>query len=128
VGVSERSPGSVWDTIERAADEFHAPIAGAMNRAGIAIPIDVPGPRLEGQGLSFRTLKPRDEGEGIVARCVNLTRRRRAGRWTWPTPITRAYRARLDETVEGELPLSPDRRVVAFTANPREVVTVVVEV
>jgi hypothetical protein len=33
----------------------------------------------------------------------------------------------LDETVESELRLSADRRVVAFTAKPREVVTVVVE-
>ena len=128
LAVEQRSPGAVWDAIEALSDEFHAPLAGAMYRAGMAIPMTVSGPRLDGQGLSFRALKPRDEGEGTVARCVNLTRRQRQGTWTWPIPITRAYRARLDETVEAELPLSPDRRSVAFTAEAREVVTVVVEV
>jgi len=127
LGVTTSSGAEDWDAVERLAEAFHAPLAGYMCRAGIELPPQVPGPMLEGQGLAFKALKPRDEGMGVVLRCVNLTRRSRHGRWMWPAPVSRAYRARLDETVESELRLSPDRRVVAFTAKPREVVTIVVE-
>jgi hypothetical protein len=49
------------------------------------------------------------------------------GTWTWPVPLKRAYRARLDETVLEEIALDPPRRVVRFSAAPREVVTIIVE-
>lgn len=127
VSVTPRSAARDWDAVEALADAFHAPLAGSMCRAGIEVPPRVPGPRLEGRGFAFKALKPRDEGPGVVLRCVNLTGRPQRGGWVWPAPVSRAYRARLDETVESELRLSADRRVVAFTAKPREVVTVVVE-
>jgi len=127
VSVTGTSGAEEWDAVERLAESFHAPLAGIMCRAGIELPPQVPGPTLEGLGLAFKALKPRDEGMGVVLRCVNLTRRTRHGRWMWPAPVSRAFRARLDETVESELRLSLDRRAVAFTAKPREVVTIVVE-
>jgi alpha-mannosidase len=127
VSVTPRSAARHWDAVEALADAFHVPLAGCMCRAGIEVPPRVPGPRLEGRGFAFKALKPRDEGPGVVLRCVNLTGRPQRGSWVWPGPVNRAYRARLDETVESELRLSADRRIVAFTAKPREVVTVVVE-
>jgi alpha-mannosidase len=126
MGVGDRSDARAWDAVEAAADDFHAPLAGRMYRSGIDVPEVVDGPGLTGSGLAFRALKPREEGEGIVLRCVNLTRRARQGTWTFPSPVTRAFRARLDETVEAELALSPDRRTIAFRAGPREIVTVIV--
>jgi alpha-mannosidase len=99
-----------------------------MLRWGIAVPDAVAGPELSGDGLAFKALKPRDDGPGVVVRCVNLTDQPRAGRWRWPGPIARAFRARLDETVLAEIRLGADRREVRFKAGPREVVTIVVDV
>jgi alpha-mannosidase len=126
VGVDDRAAAAAWDAVEAAADEFHAPLAGRMYRSGIDVPEMVEGPALSGAGLAFRALKPREEGEGLVLRCVNLTRRVRRGAWTFPWPLTRAFGARLDESIEVELPLSDDRRRVEFVAGPREIVTVIV--
>jgi alpha-mannosidase len=126
VGVGDRDSARDWDAVESAADEFHAPLAGRMYRSGIEVPDTVPGPALSGAGLAFRALKPREDGEGIVLRCVNLTRRVRRGAWIFPYPVTRAFRARLDESIEAELPLSDDRRRVEFAAGPRGIVTVIV--
>jgi alpha-mannosidase/mannosylglycerate hydrolase len=127
VGFAGGDPAGDWDAVDAVADEFHAPLTGRMYRAGIEIPQVVAGPALSGAGLAFRALKPREDGEGIVLRCVNLTRALRHGAWTFPNPINRAFRARLDETVEAELPLSPDRRRVVFSAGRKEAVTIVVE-
>jgi len=126
VGVDARSSAAGWDAVEAVADRFHAPLAGRMYRSGIDVPAVVEGPALAGTGLAFRALKPAEHGEGLVLRCVNLTRRAQRGEWRFPFPLIRAFRARLDETVETELPLSPDRRVVAFRAGSREIVTVIV--
>jgi alpha-mannosidase/mannosylglycerate hydrolase len=127
VTVGEDSGAEAWDAVEACAEAFHAPVAGYMCRAGIDLPAARLGPALVGKGLALKSLKPRNDGPGVVLRCVNLTRQRRRGVWTFPAPVTRAFRARLDETVETEVRLSSDRRRVAFTAGPREVVTMLVE-
>jgi alpha-mannosidase len=128
VGAREGDGPDAWAAVERAAEEFHAPLAGRMLRWGRAVPDAVSGPELIGEGLAFKALKARDDGPGVVVRCVNLTDQPRPGRWRWPGPIARAFRARLDETVLAEIRLGADRREVRFKAGPREVVTIVVEV
>jgi alpha-mannosidase len=127
VSATVGSGPDAWDAVEEVAEEFHAPLAGLMYRSGVEVPRAVAGPQLEGAGLAFRALKPRDDGPGVVLRCVNLTRRPQRGRWVWPVPVGRAYRARLDETVIAEIATRANRRVIPFEAGPREVVTVVVE-
>ena len=127
VGVEEASPASEWEKIERLAEEFHAPGAGLMLRYGIDVPSSVAGPELEGAGLAFKSLKPREQGEGVVARCVNLTGLPVRGLWRWPSAVSRAFLARLDESVVEEIPLGAEQREIRFTAAPREVVTVMVE-
>jgi 2-O-(6-phospho-alpha-D-mannosyl)-D-glycerate hydrolase len=112
---------------EELADEFLAPLAGMMYRTGIDVPASVPGPELSGRGLAFRALKPREDGTGVVVRCVNVTNRPRSGVLRWPSAVTRAFRARLDETLLDELPSGRDRRTMRFVARAREVVTLVVE-
>jgi mannosylglycerate hydrolase len=112
---------------EELADEFHAPLAGAMYRTGIDVPASVAGPELSGRGLAFRALKPREDGAGVVVRCVNVTNRPRAGFLRWSSAVTRAFRARLDETLLQELPIASDRRTIRFVAGAREVASVVVE-
>jgi mannosylglycerate hydrolase len=127
VAGAEGSGAAAWDPVEAAAEEFHAPLAGRMLRWGIDVPELVAGPELVGSGLAFKALKPRAEGPGVVVRCVNLTNAAQAGAWRWPGPVSRAFRARLDETVIEELRLDAERRLLPFTAGPREIVTIVVE-
>jgi len=112
---------------EEFADEFLAPLAGMMYRTGIDVPATVPGPELSGDGLAFRILKPREDGVGVVVRCVNVTGRRRRGVLRWPTPVTHGFRARLDETLLEELPIAKDRRTIRFVVEPRAIMTIVVE-
>jgi alpha-mannosidase len=127
VAAREGDGAPAWDAVERAAEEFHAPLAGRMLRWGIAVPDAIAGPELIGEGLAFKALKPRDDGPGVVLRCVNLTDGVREGAWRWPGKVTRAFRAKLDETVLGELTLDRDRREIRFLAAPREIVTLIVE-
>jgi mannosylglycerate hydrolase len=127
VAAEAGSDAAAWDAVEDAAEAFHAPLAGRMLRWGIAVPDAVGGPELVGTGLAFKCLKPRDDGHGVVLRCVNQTDVVQAGAWRWPHPVRRAYRARLDETVLEELRLDDARQLVAFTAQAREIVTVIVE-
>jgi mannosylglycerate hydrolase len=127
VAVDDRAGVRAWEVVDEAADAFHAPLSGRIYRTAIDLPPVVAGPALSGSGLSFRALKPREDGDGIVLRCVNLTRHERRGAWTFPDPVLRAYRGRLDETLQAELPLSENRRVIRFRAGPREIVTVIVE-
>ncbi|HKI94674.1 MAG TPA: glycosyl hydrolase-related protein [Gemmatimonadales bacterium] len=127
ISLDEAMPPERWAGAEQLAEEFHAPLAGWMLRHGIRVPDRVKGPALEGAGLAFKAAKPREDGPGIVVRAANVTGATVQGAWTWPGPLKRAYRARLDETVQEEIALDPPRRVVRFAAAPREVVTIIVE-
>ena len=125
--VAEDSGPEKWSEIESLSEEFHAPLSGRMLRYGIDVPGQLRGPELGGDGLAFRTLKSREEGPGYVLRCVNLTRQVQGGAWRFPHSLTRAFRARLDETPVNEIRLGEDRRAIRFTASPREIVTIIVE-
>jgi alpha-mannosidase len=127
VSAAEGDGAAAWARVEAAAEEFHAALAGRMVRWGIGLPGRVTGPELEGRGLVFKALKPRDDGPGFVLRCLNPTMRPIRGLWRWPSPMRRAFHARLDETVLDEVRLSGDRREMKFEAAGREVVTIVVE-
>jgi alpha-mannosidase len=122
----EGDPAAAWAPVERAAEEFHAPLAGRMVRWGINVPERLAGPELVGDGLAFKSLKPREDGTGTVLRCVNLTAGPVDGAWRWPGAIGHALRARLDETVLEEMKLGKGGEV-RFRAEPREIVTVIVE-
>lgn len=82
---------------------------------------------LDGTGLVFSALKP---GEGdprdVVLRCYNPDDRPVAGAWRFSTPVTAAFRTRLDEREPVPLVLEDGGRVVRFTAGPCEIVTVMV--
>ncbi len=125
--VGAGSPPKEWHRIERLAEEFHAPLTGLMLRSGIDVPSAIEGPALSGAGLAFTSLKPAEFGPGVVLRCVNLSDERTQGEWKFPFPLRRAVAARLDETALRELKTTRRGRGVPFVAEPREVVTIVVE-
>jgi alpha-mannosidase len=95
VAAREDDSPVVWSQLERLAEEFHAPLAGLMVRYAVEPPSTVAGPTLVGDGLAFKALKPAEDTDAVVLRCVNLTQRRTRGMWRWPTRVKRAVRARL---------------------------------
>ncbi|MDQ3998193.1 MAG: glycosyl hydrolase-related protein, partial [Gemmatimonadota bacterium] len=110
------------DAVERAADDILLPLTGSTLRSALDIPQPTSGFELEGTGLAFSTAKDSDDGEWVVLRAVNLTDEPRAGSWRLGFPVAEARLSRLDETPGDQVEVL-DRRV-AFTAGPREIVTI----
>ena len=110
------------DLIERTADDALLPLEGRTMRSALSIPEPFHGVELEGRGLAFSTLKESDDGESIVARCVNLLDEPVDGRWRFGVPVREARLARLNETPLDAL--TCDGPAVAFKASPRAVVTI----
>jgi alpha-mannosidase len=118
-----RTPDTI-DAIEHAADDALVPLEGRTMRApGTVLPATF-GAELLGAGLAFSALKESEDGEWMVARCVNLLDAPVEGAWRFGVPIREAYTARLDETL-GE-PITPTGDAVAFLAAPRAIVTILV--
>jgi hypothetical protein len=112
------------DAIERTADDVLLPLRGGTLRSALAVPPPSVGVELEGTGLAFGACKPAERDGWIVLRCTNLLDAPVAGRWRFGREPREAVLARLDE-----IPLAPlavDGDGVAFTARPRETVTLLV--
>ena len=114
------------DEIERAADDVLFPLTGETLRSALQLPERVAGVELEGEGLVFSSMKESEDGDALVLRCVNVLDQRVHGTWRLPGKrrIADARMARLDETPIGEL--EPTADTVSFTAEPREIVTILV--
>lgn len=112
------------DAIERAADDALLPLEGRTLRAERSIALETLGVELRGTGLAFSTLKESEDGERLIARCVNLTESPVQGSWRFGVPLREACFARLDET-PGE-PLAIVGDTVSFHATPRGVTTILV--
>lgn len=128
VGVSRGAsePLDAW-VLEAEAEEFAAPLAGRTLRYAMGARQAVRGPRLTGDGLALKAVKPRDDGRGLVLRAVNLRGVPVQGSWVLPFRARRAARARLDETPGATLAVAGGGRQVVFEAGPREIVTIVVD-
>jgi alpha-mannosidase len=128
VQVHGASSAAALQTIDRESDRFLHPMRGFTLRSAIASPSSNGGLELSGVALSASAIKESESGREIVLRCVNLSEREQSGTWTLPVPVESARLARLDET-----PIQPietqeqdGRAVIAFTAGPRAVVTILV--
>ena len=110
------------DLIERTADDALLPLEGRTLRSALKVPEAFAGAELEGKGLAFSTLKESEDGEWIVARCVNLLDQPVEGRWRFGVPIREARLARLNETPLDAL--RPVGQTVPFKAAPRAVMTI----
>jgi alpha-mannosidase len=116
-----RSPDSI-DAIERAADDFLLPLEGRTLRSALMLPPSVPGVELRGRGLAFCALKESEDGEWIVARCVNLLDEAVSGEWLFGFTVRDALLARLDESPLQ--PIAARGNVVHFHAPARAAVTI----
>ncbi|HEY7234328.1 MAG TPA: glycoside hydrolase family 38 C-terminal domain-containing protein [Gemmatimonadaceae bacterium] len=112
------------DSIERAADDALLPLEGRTLRSALTVPAPTLGAELRGEGLAFSALKESEDGEWMVARCVNLLETPVQGSWRFGVPIREAYTARLDETL-GES-ISVEDNTVEFIALSRATVTILV--
>jgi alpha-mannosidase len=82
------------------------------------------GVELQGRGLALSAIKPSENGECLVLRCVNLLEESVDGAWRLGASIREVLRARLDETPIDAVPFRDG--VIAFQAPPRGVVTFLV--
>ena len=116
----------VRDEIEHFAEDELVPLEGVTLRSNLLAPRVRGGLSLEGAGLSFSSAMPGAREGWIVLRCVNLRETAVHGTWRLACDVLEAARARLDETLLGQLEVSA--RAVVFTAAPHEIVTVLVRV
>lgn len=112
------------DAIERSADDVLLPLTGTTLRSALRVPSPVQGVELKGIGLACSTIKDSEDGGWLVLRCVNLLEQTAVGSWTVPFDVTECARARLDETPLQ--PLTCAGGVIAFDAEPRAIVTILV--
>ena len=112
------------DLVERIADDVLLPLDGSTLRPLVAVPADVTGVALDGEGLVCSSIKQAESGADLVLRCVNRRSHEVQGSWRCDFPVAVARRARLDETPLHALDLDGNR--VLFRAGPREIVTILV--
>jgi len=88
-------------------------------------PVDVV---LEGSGLVVSAVKPAQQGSPLVLRCYNATDRKVAGAWSFGDGggVKNAHRVRADEREAVALVLEGRGKTVRFTAEPHEIVTILV--
>lgn len=120
---ARRTPATI-DLIERTADDALLPLVGRTLRSALRVPAPLQGAELAGTGLAFSALKESEDGEWIVARCVNVLETAADGVWRFGAPVAEARYARLDETPLESIPVTEDG--VPFRAGPRAVVTILV--
>jgi alpha-mannosidase len=126
VQVHGANSAATLHLIDRESDRFLHPLRGTTLRLSTARLAVAGGIELSGTALSPSAIKESESGRAMVLRCVNLSDREQAGTWMLPVPIESAQLARLDESVVQGLDAREDdgRSVIAFTAGPRAVVTI----
>src|SRR6266567_4977567 len=72
------------------------------------------------------SVKPAQQGSPLVLRCYNATGRPAAGAWRFAEGVKSAHRVRADERESTALVLEGRGKVVRFTAEPHELVTILV--
>ncbi|HSD30636.1 MAG TPA: glycosyl hydrolase-related protein [Gemmatimonadales bacterium] len=123
------APLAPGETIPSVWEGVFTPVRGLWIRDALG---GAPTPRrsgitLDGAGLVFSAMKPGEENpRDVVLRCYNPEDRPVAGAWRFGVPVSAAFRTRLDEREPVPLILEDGGRVVRFTAEPREIVTVMV--
>ena len=82
---------------------------------------------LEGEDLVLSTIKPAEEGDGMVIRCWNASAQETRGLLRFGSPCSRAERVRADEREPVPMPLEDDGLTLRFSAGPNAWVTLLVQ-
>jgi len=107
-------------------EDTFLPLRGFWLRDAVDLtlaPIDI---ALDGSGLVLSAVKPAQQGSPLVLRCYNATDRKAAGAWRFGEGVKSAHRVRADERESVALVLEGRGKTVRFTAEPREIVTILV--
>jgi alpha-mannosidase len=107
-------------------EDVFLPVRGFWLRDAVELspaPVDVV---LEGAGLVVSAVKPAQQGSPMVLRCYNATDRQAAGAWRVGDGVKSAHRVRADERESVALVLEGRGKTVRFTAEPHEIVTLLV--
>lgn len=91
------------------ADDVLLPLTGDTRRDLVTVPPPIEGIALAGEGLTFSALKESDDGNYVVARCVNVSDVEVHGAWLLPRAPGSAHVSRLDETPIAPLPIRGNR-------------------
>jgi len=114
------------DVVPALWEDAFLPVRGFWLRdaTDVAVaPVDV---ALEGSGLVLSAVKSAHQGSPLVLRCYNATGRAAAGAWRFADGVKSAHRVRADERDSTALVLEGRGKVVRFTAEPYELVTILV--
>src|SRR5207302_8340774 len=109
-------------------EDVFAPVQGTWLREATDLAPATVDVTLEGAGLVVSAVKPAQAGSGLILRCYNATERTAVGAWRFggSTGLKSAHRVRADERESVSLVVEHRGRVVRFTAEPGELVTVLV--
>ncbi len=108
---------------ERVAEDVLTPPLGETWRATRSCPADVPGPRLDGDGLVASAIRPASGG-GIILRCYNVLDTAVSGSWTVPG-AQQAWSSRLDESILESLSIG-EGAAIPLHLPPRGICTLLV--
>src|SRR6266568_3617157 len=116
------------DAVAALWEDVFLPVRGFLLRDALDLtpaPVDVV---LEGSGLVVSAVKPAQQGSPLVLRCYNATDRQVAGAWRFGAGdlVKSAHRVRADERESLALVLEGRGQTVRFTAEPHEIVTILV--
>ena len=114
-------------SLEQMWEETHLPVQGMFARdfVGDTTALRTIGAELHGSGLIFTSLKPAENGPGILFRCYNVESANIAGCWTIQSGIDSATLVRADETPVASLDVR-DGTTVRFTAPARSIVSILI--
>jgi hypothetical protein len=125
----------VADSVYRAMDDFLSPITGRTLRGMEALPAELVGVELRGEGLAVLSIKEAESGPDsssggrtrgrLILRCVNTRSQAVRGVWSLGHPIRHAHLVRLDETRVEALEVVRGHEV-SFQAGAYAVVSVMV--
>ena len=115
-------------SLHRIWEDCFLPVRGTWFRDWLphALP-ETTGIELSGDGLALSSLKPAEQGDGVVVRCFNLRDQEVEGTVRSGRKLSRAQLARADETRLQDLPLGKDGRSVSFPVAAQGLATLVLE-
>ena len=114
------------DVLPALWEDSFLPLRGFWLRDAVDLtlaPVEI---ALEGSGLVLSAVKPAQQGSPLVLRCYNAADRKAAGAWRFGEGVKSAHRVRADERESVALVLEGRGKTVRFTAEPHEIVTILV--